>query len=251
MRRVLALYDSHYPHNVPLGTFLRYAKDFKPTDFILGGDNWDLGFLSHWNDGNFKNIGFDNIRERLWKEAKEFGSQLDDFREAMPKATFHYIEGNHENWLEQFSNKYSQMQDLSLESLLQLKKRGIKFLESRPTRDFIKIGKLYFKHGDQYGGSNPVKQALERSHKSIVIGHHHGAITWSNYSDVDDKDQHVGFLVPCYAKRAPDYGHGMPNRWMNGFFWAHVKTETGNFSGGIQLVSPEGKFITQDGKEYK
>lgn len=249
MERVLAIYDSHYPHNIPLKTFLEYAKDFKPTRFILGGDNWDLGIISHWNDANFKNIGFDTIRQRLHDESMGFGAQLDALRGAMPKARFQYIVGNHEYWLEGFSQKYAQMSELSLESLLGLSKRNIDLVPFKPGKDFIKIGKLFFKHGHQYGGTNPVKQALERSHKSIVIGHHHGAITWSNYSDVDDKDQHVGYLVPCYAKRNPDYGKGMPNRWMNGFFFAHIK-ESGNFSGGIQLVSPEGKFITQSGKEY-
>ena len=249
MDKLLALYDSHYPHNIPLHTFLAYSSDFKPSKFFLGGDNSYLILLSHWNDANFKNIGFDTIRERLWTEVHGFSQQLDLFRRSMPKAQFFYIEGNHENWLHQFSQKYSQMNDLTLESLLNLKKRNITLIPYKPTKDFLRVGKLYFKHGHQYGGNNPVKQALERSHKSMVMGHHHGAIMWSNYSDVDDKLQHVGYLVPCYAKRAPDYGHGMPNRWMNGFFHAHVK-ESGNFSAGIQLVSPEGKFITQSGKEY-
>lgn len=254
--RILALYDSHFPHNIPLGTLLNYAKDFKPTDFILGGDNWDLGFLSHWNDANFKNIGFDSIRKRLQNEAKAFSLQLTLFQRAMPHAKVYYIEGNHEHWLVGFSQKYSQMSDLSLESLLDLKARGIELIpyiddadDGIPKADFIKLGKLYFKHGHQYSGQNPVKQGLERSHKSVVMGHHHGFITWANHSDVDDKEQHVGHLVPCYRKRGAGYGHGSPNRWMNGFFWAYVK-ESGNFSGSVQLVSPEGKFITQSGKEY-
>ena len=248
--KVLAIYDSHYPWNIPLKSFLEYAKDYQPTKFILGGDNWDLGILSHWNDTNFKNIGFNTISRELEKESSGMKTQFDDFRKAMPKAEFYYIEGNHEYWLKGFREKYPQMGELSLESLLELKKRNIKLIPFKPKLDFLKVGKLYFKHGHQYGSSNPVKQALERSHKSIVIGHHHGAITWSSFSDVDDDDQHVGFLVPCYAKRAPDYGRGAPNKWMNGFFFANIK-DSGNFSAGIQLVSPEGKFITQSGREYK
>lgn len=248
--RVLAIFDSHFPHHIPLEPFLQYAKDVKPTKFILGGDNWDLGIISHWNDTNFKNIGFNTIRTRLHEEADGMMAQLDAFRKAMPQAEFYYIEGNHELWLEGFTGKYPQMEDLTLESLLHLKKRRISLIPFKPKKDFLKVGKLYFKHGHQYGGSNPVKQALERSHKSVVIGHHHGAITWSSFSDVDDSDQHVGFLVPCYAKRAPDYGKGAPNKWMNGFFFANVK-ESGNFSAGIQLVSTEGRFISQAGKEYR
>jgi len=247
--RVLALYDSHFPWNIPLEPLLRFAKDFKPTKFILGGDNWDLSLLSHWNDSNFKNIGFNEIRRKLSDEAKGMNAQIDTLIAHMPKAEVYYIEGNHEAWLTGFKEKYPQMNDLSLESLLNLKFRRITLIPFKAGQDTLKIGKLYFKHGHQYGSANPIKQALERSHKSIVIGHHHGVAVWGNHSDVDDTEQHVGFLVPCYAKRAPDYGQGRPNKWSNGFFTAHVK-ESGNFSAHIQLVSPQGKFISQAGKEY-
>lgn len=247
--RVLAIYDSHFPYHVSLDSFLRFAKDFKPTKFVLGGDNWDLGIISHWNDQNFKNVGFNNIRRKIKEEAQELGWQIDNLKVAMPKAQFYYLEGNHEYWITGFREKYPQMEDMSLEGLLHLKSRKVTLVPFKPGHDTLQIGKLYFRHGHQYGSSNPIKQALERSHKSIVIGHHHGAAMWSNHSDVDDKEQHVGYLVPCFCKRNPDYGKGAPNKWLNGFFHASV-SNSGNFSAGIQLVSPEGKFISQMGVEY-
>lgn len=234
---------------MPLEPFLKYARDFKPTKFVLGGDNWDLGLLSHWNDANFKNIGFNTIRKRLSDEALGMVEQINQFKKAMPKAEIFYIEGNHEAWITGFREKYPQMQDLSLETLLLLRKNKVKLIPFKPTHDTLKIGKLYFRHGHQYGSSNPIKQALERSHKSIVIGHHHGAAMWSNHSDVDDREQHVGYLVPCFCKRNPDYGKGAPNKWLNGFFTANI-SKSGNFSAGIQLVSPEGHFISQNGIEF-
>lgn len=248
--KILAVYDLHYPKHIPLQTLLDFSKDFKPTDFILGGDTWDLDIISHWNDANFKNIGFDNIRCRLWDEADQLKRLLMRFRLAMPKAKFWFIEGNHCLWLRGFSDKYPQMQDLSISTLLDFKSFKINLIPATPGKDFVKIGKLYFKHGHQYGTQYPAKQAVERSKKSVVIGHHHGRMEWGDYSDVDASDNHIGVLVPCYCKRDVEYGQGKPNKWCTGFFTACVST-TGNFSHHVQLVrSVDGSFISQMGKKY-
>jgi predicted phosphodiesterase len=248
--RVLALYDMHFPKNIPLGTFNHFAKDFRPTILILGGDMWDLDCISHWNDANFKNIGFDNVREHLQKEAVELREVLGGFRASWKRALIYYIVGNHEDWIRGFASKYPQMEDLSLGSLLEVTKLGIKLVPFEAGKDTLKIGKLYFRHGHQYGSDNPAKQAVMRSKKSVVFGHHHGRIEWSDYSDVDSTETHVGILVPCYRRRDPEYGQGKPNKWMTGFFTACV-AESGNFSHHVQLVrASDGAFISQMGRVY-
>lgn len=244
--KVLALYDSHYPHTISLKQFCAYAKDIKPDLFILGGDNWSLDVIAHWNDSNFKNVGFDNIKKQLHAEAEGFQSQLDELRTVMPRAKFVYILGNHEDWLQQFTDKYPQMDDLSLSSLLNLKKRNVEIVKFGRA---FKIGKLYFIHGHQYGSDNPAKQAVVRAHHTIILGHHHSYKVWTDYSDLVESDRYVGIQVPCYCKRSPDYLKGRPNAWANGFFWANVK-QSGNFCAGVQAVSPDGNFITQAGQEY-
>jgi len=246
IRKILAIFDSHYPININLSPFLKYAKEYKPDEFILGGDNWSLDIISRWNDSDFKNVGFDNIQKKLKAEAIGFGEQLKQFRAAMPKANFTYITGNHEDWLKQFTHKYPQMNDLSLSTLLPLKKLRIKLI---PFGNFYKVGKIYFKHGHEFGTSNQPKQAVERSHHSIVFGHHHTLKMWTDYSDVVAEERHIGVLVPCYCTRAPDYQKGRPNAWLNGFFYATMKP-SGKYCLGVQNVSPKGEFITQEGKEY-
>lgn len=245
--KILAIYDSHHPYTINIDPFLEFAKDYKPDEFILGGDNWSLDIISHWNDADFKNIGFDKIKFELGCEASSLRFQLDKFRKAMPKAKFTYITGNHEDWLHQFVLKYPQMNELTLESLLSLKKRRINLV---PFGGTYKIGKLYFKHGHEFGTDNPAKQAVIRSHHSIVIGHHHTYKIWTDFSEVVEEERHIGILVPCYCSRAPSYQKGRPNAWLNGFFYATMKN-SGKFCAGVQVVSPKGRFITQEGKEYK
>ena len=248
--RVLALYDSHYPYNLSLTQFLNFAKDFKPTVFILGGDNWDLGFISHWNSKLFRKFGFDQLRKDLKRESKGMMAQLDTFRNYMPKAEFIYLEGNHEHWITEFGEDYEQMEDFSLEYLLKLKSRGIELFSYTGNDDTCKVGKLYFKHGHQYGSSNPAKQAVERSKKSIVIGHHHGYSEYFDYSDTDCTQKWVGIQVPCFRNRDADYLMGRPNKWATGFFSACIKP-SGNFSHHVQLVDSNGEFTSQMAKEYK
>lgn len=247
IKKVLALYDFHYPHHVDYKAFLKFAKDYKPDEFILGGDMWSLDCISHWNDANFKNVGFDNVRKTLHEEAEGFKKILDEFRKYMPKAKFTYILGNHEDWMKQFTNKYPQMDDMSVEGMLELKKKRINVI---PFSGTYKVGEIYFKHGHEFGSENCAKQAVLRCKHTIVFGHHHNHIIWSDYSDIVSEERHLGILVPCFCGRAPEYAKGRPNRWMNGFFYANIK-KSGNFSCGVQLVSPKGHFLAQNGKEYK
>ena len=73
---------------------------------------------------------------------------------------------------------------------------------------------------------------------------------WSDFSDFDSKQKHVGIVVPCYAGLSPGYGKGRPNRWINGFL--HVSFEdNGYFYAGIQHVKTDGSFITQDGRHWR
>jgi len=245
--KVAGIWDFHYPQNIPYDALLKYMQVWKPQQFILGGDIWSLDCISHWNDADFKNVGFDTVRATLHAEATGLRCVLDAFARAMPAARFTYIVGNHEHWIQDFTQKYPQMDDLSLDSLLGLRKRRVTII---PFGKTYQIGKLFFKHGHEYGSDNPAKQAVIRGHHSVVFGHHHSYKVWTDFSDLVEDERHVGILVPCFCKRAPDYQKGRPNAWVNGFFYANIKPN-GNYCAGVQNVSPRGNFILQSGVEYR
>lgn len=245
--KLVGFFDSHYPHTININPILNYLKANPPDIFVLGGDNLSFDCISHWNDENFKNIGFDQIKKTLTNEINGFKKQLIEFRKAMPNTRFVYILGNHEYWLPMFCQKYPQMSDMSLENLLDTKKLKIEVI---PFGRYFKYGKLYLAHGHQFGTDNPAKQAVVRTHKSVAFGHHHVQIMWSDFSDFDAKEKHIGISVPCYANVAPAYGKGRPNRWINGFLIVNFEP-SGYFYPTVQHVAQDGKFITQDGKEWK
>ena len=246
-RRLVGLFDSHYPHTISLSPLLSYLSERQPETFVLGGDNLSFDCISHWNDENFKNIGFDNIRKKLHDEIEGFKKQLTLLRKAMPNAEFIYILGNHEAWLYQFSQKYPQMSDMKIGTLIEAEKFGITII---PQGGTYRAGKLYLCHGDQFGTENPAKQALTRTHKSVAMGHHHNQSMWSDFSDFNAKEKHIGIVVPCYAGLSPGYGKGRPNRWVNGFLEVSIMKD-GYFFPFIQHVKQDGTFISQDGTQWK
>ena len=243
---LVGVFDSHYPHTIPLEPLYRFLRHRKPKYFVLGGDNLSMDCISHWNSESFKRVGFDRVKYIFQMEIAGFKKQLDTFRRILPKSEIVYITGNHEDWIRQFCDLYPQMRDMTLESLLEIKKLDIELI---PFGGKYKIGKLYIQHGHEYGTENPAKQALMRTHKSVAMGHHHNQIMWSDFSDIDEKEKHVAMVVPCYAKLAPGYGKGRPNRWTNGFLDVQFE-KSGYFYATIQHVRQDGHFITPDGKRY-
>lgn len=246
--KVFGLFDSHYPETIRTGPLLKFLHDYNPDLFILGGDNWSLDCVSHWNKDKFMNWGMDNIISELNKQAEGFAHQIRMFMAACPKAKFVYLLGNHEDWLHQFVQSFPQIRTETIKTLLGTVGLQLEFI---PQGCFYQVGKLHFCHGDQIrGGQNPAKWAVEKCHANVVFGHFHTRKEWPDHSMVDSEDKRMGIQVPCYTTSAPDYGKGSPNQIQQGFFTASIKKDSGKFSHHVQLVSPKGEFMTQMGVEY-
>lgn len=246
--KVLGLFDSHYPETIRTGPLLNFLRDYNPDLFILGGDNWSLDCISHWNKESFMNWGMDNILAELRKQAEGFAHQIRLFMAACPKAKFVYLLGNHERWLHDFVQNFPQIRTETIKTLLGTVGLQLEFI---PQGCFYQIGKLHFCHGDQIrGGQNPAKWAVEKCHANVVFGHFHTRKEWPDHSMVDSEDKRMGIQVPCYTTSAPDYGKGSPNQIQQGFFTASIKKDSGKFSHHVQLVSPKGEFMSQMGIEY-
>jgi len=246
-KKVFAIGDFHYPTHIRLKPVLDFLKWWKPDILIFGGDIWELDYLSHWNSDNFKNIGFTTINSNLGRESGEIRNMLSLFVKTSSAKQTYFIEGNHERWIQQYIEKYPQVYDLSVKTLLRLKGLGIKFV---PMEGNVPVGKLVFVHGQQYSQENPAKQAFIRSHRNVVMFHHHKHIEWPGFSDLDSSDKTRVVCVPCFCNRAPLYLRGRANAWSNGFFTAIVKPKTGHFTSWVTEVSPKGNFLIQDGREF-
>lgn len=253
IKKALSIGDIHYPYHIDLQPFIDFGKYVKPDYLNLMGDILDLDIISHHNKEEFKNIGFDNIKIRFKSLIESFRGILEMFKSAFPKTKITFVAGNHEEWLCRFACEYPQLwsdidresSSRTLNSLLMAKKMNVDIL---PFGEAFNIGKLYFRHGHEYGSQFPSKQAVLHSHKNVAIWHHHTNQTYTTYSDIG-AEEYVGYAVPCYCTKAMKYGKGKPNRWTNGFLWSAHK-ESGNFTAGIITTSRKGHFLTVNGEEY-
>lgn len=252
MQKFIALYDVHFGyerrggHKVALHDLkaiqavLEFAKDFKPDHVILGGDILDCGAISHHNHG--KPGAVEGLR--LVADAKDLNSLLIKPLEAA-KGKLVYITGNHEGWLDQLVEVHPGLEGIvDLRSILGLSKRW----EVVPEGEAYKLGKLVFIHGDQIkGGEMPAKNAVLAYERNVRLGHFHTFQAYTKTSAVD-ANGHTGVVIPCLCKKAPKYGGGAPNKWMQGFSYGFLDEKGGTFNDYFPIIV-NGKFHAE-GKTY-
>jgi len=255
LERVIVITDLHYPHHIPLRPFMNFVKEFKPTKFIYGGDMFDGGVISHHESGQFKHIGYDHIREQFHNELQGFNELLDRFGAIVPNAEHIYIVGNHEAWFDRFHEENPQIgikDGFAFRGFAKLDERKMTVIpyDGRDrSKGYYNLGKVSFCHGHQFGSQNPAKMAVLNNFRTTFFGHHHVYKVWPAFGWIHGNDKKLGVALPCYSNVRPYYGKGRPNAWLNGFLWLHMK-KSGKFSFGVQLVSPDGHFMDQYGKEW-
>lgn len=226
---------------------LKFLADFKPHIVGICGDWWDFSYLSHWNVSKLKDFGHKRIAECIEAEADQIYQMLKQIKEVSGCKFMFYMKGNHEVWFDQYQDEYQKLNKKSIADWLRFEELGITLVEEN---DIVKIGRLGLKHGEHYGGENPAKQAIMKSHRTIAMWHHHSYIVWPGYSDVDVTEKLQAFCVPGMCKIASmDYMKRRPNNWSVGFMTAYFKP-SGKFTPYIYSISHKGNFLAF-GKEYE
>jgi hypothetical protein len=251
IKKFIGLFDIHYPSNIKLSCVESFMKDLKPDILIYGGDTWDCDPLSHWGEEKrFKELGLENIRKQLNKEATGLHNLLKHHISISKAKEVHYLIGNHENWINLYQNKYGNaMEPITLDSLTNISKLGIKIYEQGKA---LKIGKLYFLHGDRIsksGNINVAKTAVSWYQAPVLFGHYHSTQSFGNVSPVQVTSPQVGQLVGCLTSNNPDYNKNKPNACINQFVYGYIDTKTGLFNYYLVTIIRD-RFIL-NGKVYK
>lgn len=233
-------------HNMKaIEPIFRFMEDFKPNAFVFGGDQLDLGEISHWNKS--RRLSMEGLR--LIDSLQGFRREiLDPVDKLLPlDAVKRYHLGNHEDWLLDLIEENPALDGLlDLDQQLGLSARGWRV---EPLGKVSKLGKVFFAHGDQIkGGEHVAKAAVTHFQRSIRFGHHHTYQVFTNTSALDARDTHTGVAVPCLCRRDLKYGEGKPNRWVNGFLWGTIYSD-GSFTDQVTVIV-DGKFYA-NGKTYQ
>ncbi len=240
MRKLISLFDVHIPENINLKPVLDFMKDFKPDIVILGGDFLHLNYFSRWAEMKPNDLAGDKFKQDIII-ANKILDKIDKF--AAPKAEKYYLEGNHEERIRRFIEKFPYLaQVLDLQRELRLKERNYKWVSYN---NYAKVGKLYFIHG-HYTSKYHSNKHLQVYGKNIRYGHVHDYQIASQISPIDFQ-RRLGISIPCLCHLNPDYMKNKPNKWINGFHYAYID-KNGLFYEFIPIIT-HGKFMA-NGKLY-
>lgn len=145
------------------------AKE-KPDNIILNGDLIDAHKLSRWAQ---RKDDIDFVTEL--QLARNF---MDNLQKQFPKAKIFFKVGNHEDRLERYiMEKAEQFAGLiDWDSLLELKKKGIQFVDSL---QLMMVNSIWVAHGHELkvSGMTPAQALMNKVNTNCCIGHLHRTST--------------------------------------------------------------------------
>jgi predicted phosphodiesterase len=232
--------DTHGSHvdKPSLKAALADIKELNPSEIVLLGDHIDCGgFLAQHHT-----IGYVAETDYSFEQdVSEGNAFLDAIQDLAPRATIHYLEGNHERRIERWivtqtlrnrgDSKYLHDR-FSVESCLSLKKRGIhhyrqgEYYSGLSIPSTIRLGKCHFAHGYRTG-QHAASQHLRDFAGNIVYGHTHRA---DSYVIRTVESGVIAAWCPgCLCRLQPMWNHSSITGWSHGY--------------GLQLVRGDGRFL--------
>ena len=165
---------------------------------------------------------------------------LDKIQQLAPRATVHYLEGNHENRIERWivdqvvgnaSDAEFLHQMFSTSKVLGLEKRGINFYSSGQKYGLripgaIKLGKCHFLHGSNHG-KDVARKMAGMFGGNVVFAHVH---TQQSVTIRTVSHGEVGAWCPgCVCQLQPLYRHSSITDWCHGYAFQIVDSKSGEF----------------------
>jgi metallophosphoesterase superfamily enzyme len=246
----LVISDLHIPFedSKAISCMLDYAKQYKPNRVIINGDLVDFYSISDFDRCPERK---ETVKDEIYK-AREF---LHLLRKTVgDNAEINYLHGNHENRLQKFMWRNSELYGLDcleLKNLLDLKKYNVN--EVKVDRDYwskeegeLRVGDTTILHGDarlnraKYS-SNPGYAAFNtlrsRIGENVIIGHTHRMAQIFNM--IGNKNN-VGMESGCLCQMTR-------NNWQQGFLtFENINRKSFNYK--THPIN-NGKLM-EDGKVY-
>ena len=174
--RAIVTPDKHFPihDKKAINVVCKAIEIVKPTMYIDLGDTgeWEYFSTHYWKGRNAKPM--EDLIPLLNKDVKAVNKGMDIIDKSLDKVKCkkrHFVQGNHEVWLDKFVVRYPYLEHYKTEQALKLKERGYKF-HPYNKKDNLKIGKLNFTHGKFVSKYHSFKH-LDVYGESIMYGHTH------------------------------------------------------------------------------
>ena len=132
IRRGIITPDKHFPlHNQPaINVVCEAIKIIKPDFYVDLGDTGEFDSVSHHQWKRKHRPPLEYIIPRVYDDIKEVNKGMDIIDEALDKVRVkerYFTEGNHDDWLNRFSEENPYLQGLRVDEALLLKQRGYEY----------------------------------------------------------------------------------------------------------------------------
>ena len=173
-QRGIIIPDQHYPlhDKAAVNCVVKAIRKIKPDVFVNLGDVGEWESVSAWKykDKKLPPLEFQlpivNEDIRLVNKGLDIWDEVLDEVKCKKK---YLLQGNHDLWLDNFSNKYPYLSNYSFFKACKIKERGYKYTEYNLP---IQIGKLTFFHG-AFATTYHAKKHLETYGENVMYGHTH------------------------------------------------------------------------------
>ncbi len=227
-------------------------RTLDPDEIILGGDMADCGgFLAQHHVWGY-------VAETDYSYEEDIAATndfLDQLSAVAPRASIHYLEGNHENRVERWiitqtlrnpkdSRKLRSI--LAPDVMLGLPARGIRFYPRNEIHGdcrqpgFLRRDKCYFVH-EVASSPNAAAKALAKVAGNVVFFHTHCSDAMTGFRpNVGD----IGAWNPgCLCQKRPMWQHTRPNEWTNGYAVQFVNAQKNFLHINVPIVDGQSLLV--------
>tara|TARA_Y100001970_G_scaffold265577_1_gene353340 strand:+ start:3467 stop:4252 length:786 start_codon:yes stop_codon:yes gene_type:complete len=232
VNRAIVTPDKHFPlHDKPsINVLCKTIEIVKPDIYVDLGDIGEWSAFSAWKYKRKKAPPLEFMIPDMDADVDDVNKCMDQVDESLDKADCkkkYITEGNHDNWLNMAVEKYPYISQYKFAKAVDLKGRGYTYY---PFGKHLKIGKLYFYHGHQYGGQYHTANHLRKLGCNIMYGHWHD-IQQMSATHMDGAKS--AWSIGCLKDMSDEANSWLGNRRIN---WAHAFAIVDFYKNGLFTV---------------
>ena len=228
VKRGIVTPDKHFPlhDKQAIDVVCQAIRIIKPDFYVDLGDSGEFSSVSHWQWKKRKRPPLEYQLPRVYEDIGAVNEGMDIIDEALDKVRCkekHFCEGNHEQWLNSFAEENPYLQGLTVPDALLLQQRGFEYL---PNGKYLKLGSLWFYHGNHYGGVAHARNHLLKLGCNVIYGHHHD-LQMHSVTHIDGPKS--AWSLGCLKDMSDEANGWLGNRKTN---WAHAFAVVDYFADG-------------------
>ena len=232
VNRAIVTPDKHFPlHDQPsINVLCQTIEIVKPDIYVDLGDIGEWSAFSAWKYKRKKAPPLEFMIPDMDADVDDVNKCMNQIDESLDKVNCkekYITEGNHDNWLNMAVEKYPYISQYKFATAVDLKGRGYTYY---PFGKHLKIGKLYFYHGHQYGGQYHTANHLRKLGCNIMYGHWHD-IQQMSATHMDGAKS--AWSIGCLKDMSDEANSWLGNRRIN---WAHAFAIIDFYKNGLFTV---------------